>query len=171
MMQAIPMRPRSIALICALAALAAAAAAAQASGASGGACVPAAIHHGPPPAWTGDAFEPSTGGYVPPYSVSADAGAAAFFFAPTLRAGDPSNPANKVLWVVRYPRNGHPLKISGRYGGNAKLTAHSSWPADSSPGAIYPSYVNLPKAGCWELTLRWGTHRTRLDVEVHPRTH
>ncbi|HEY5389385.1 MAG TPA: hypothetical protein VIJ83_02425 [Solirubrobacteraceae bacterium] len=146
-------------------------AATPAGAATGGRCVASAIHHGRPPAWAAPAFVPSTGGYVPPYAVSGNAAAAAFYFAPTLRAGSPTNPTNKVLWVMRYPRDGQPLTIVGRYGSNPALTAHSSWPADASPGEIYPSYVNLPKAGCWELTLSWNHHRARIDVEVHPRTH
>ncbi|HLW96719.1 MAG TPA: hypothetical protein VKS25_15190 [Solirubrobacteraceae bacterium] len=146
-------------------------AAAPAGGATGGRCAVSAIHHGRPPAWAAPAFVRSTGGYVPPYSVSGNDAAAAFFFAPTLRAGSPTNPTNKVLWVVRYARNGNPLRIVGHYGSNPAITAHSSWPADSSPGEIYPSYVNLPKAGCWELTVSWGAHRARVDVEVHSRTH
>jgi hypothetical protein len=40
--------------------------------------------------------------------------------------------------------------------------------ADSSPGEIYPSYVDLPAPGCWRLSLRWGAHAAQLDVEVHP---
>ncbi|HEX4033921.1 MAG TPA: hypothetical protein VHX66_05715 [Solirubrobacteraceae bacterium] len=165
------MRKRLAVLLCVLAPVLVAAAASPAGGVAATACSPAAIHHGPPPAWTGAAFGPSTGGHVPPFAVSGHAAAAAFFFAPTLRAGNPSNPANKVLWVVRYARDGSPLRISGRYGANTAVTAKSSWPDNSSPGEIYPSYVNLPRAGCWELTLRWSSHQARIDVEVHPRAH
>lgn len=155
-------------LLGALAALLAAAASA-AGGATAASCVANAIHHGRPPAWAAPAFVPSTGGYVPPFALSGNAAAAAFFFAPTLRAGAPTNPTNKVLWVMRYPRGNQPLTIFGRYGSDHKLTARSSWAADASPGEIYPSYVNLPRAGCWELTLSWNSHRAQIDVEVHPR--
>jgi len=147
------------------------AAASPAGGAMATRCVAAPIHHGRPPSWAAPAFVPSTGGYVPPYAVSGNAAAAAFFFAPTLRAGSPTNPTNKILWVVRFPRDNQPLTIFGRYAANPAVTARSSWPADASPGEIYPSYVNLPKAGCWELTLNWNSHQARIDVEVHPRTH
>jgi hypothetical protein len=80
-----------------------------------------------------------------------------------LRAGHPVDPANKVLWVVRAPRHGRPLRIVARRGG---ATVRISRAADSGPGEIYPSYVDLPKAGCWRLTLAWGPHRARIDVAV-----
>jgi hypothetical protein len=41
-------------------------------------------------------------------------------------------------------------------------------PPDSSPGEIYPSAVDLPKPACWRLSLAWGSHRARIDVNVAP---
>ncbi len=130
-------------------------------------CAPAAIHNGAPPRWTAAAWADSSPGFKMPYALAAGDAAAAFYFAPSLRAGHPTNPANKVLWVVRFPRNGHPLAITARAGRDSSLLVSSSWPADSYPGEIYPSYVDLPKPGCWHLELVWGSHRTSLDVEVH----
>jgi hypothetical protein len=102
-----------------------------------------------------------------PFALTSGETAAAFFWA-RLRAGHPDNPANKVLWIVRAPRDGHPLVIEA---------SPSAWPggkvvleeeADSGPGEIYPSYVDLPTPGCWRLGLRWGVHRASIDVTVHP---
>jgi hypothetical protein len=129
-----------------------------------GACVPAPILRGAPPPWTSSAWADSPG-FRLPYSVASGRSAAAFFWV-TLRAGSPTNPANKVLWVMRYPRRGSPLRISARDGAKPALTVRSSWPADSSPGEIYPSYLNLPKPGCWRLTLRWSSHVAHLNVSV-----
>jgi hypothetical protein len=130
-------------------------------------CVPAAIHHGAPPAWTAAAWSDSSPGFRVPYSLASGDAAGAFFFAPRLRAGHPENPSNKVLWIVRFPRDGHPLQITARLGRDPSRVVHASWPADSSPGEIYPSALDLPKPGCWELELAWGSHRASLDVEVH----
>jgi hypothetical protein len=129
-------------------------------------CVAAAIHHGAPPAWTRSAWADSSHGYTPPYAVATKGRAAAFFFADPLRAGHPTDPANKVLWVVRQPRDGMPLIISARRAGSRSPAVRISRPADSSPGEIYPSYVDLPQAGCWRLALAWGSHRAAIDITV-----
>jgi hypothetical protein len=134
------------------------------------ACLPAVIHVGAPPRWTAPAWADSSPGFRMPYSLASGDAAAAFFFAPRLRAGHPQNPSNKVLWVVRARRAGHPLKIIARLGSDPTQVVRVSWPADSSPGEIYPSAVDLPRPGCWRLQLAWGSHRASIDVQVHPRT-
>jgi hypothetical protein len=133
------------------------------------ACVPAAVHTGAPPRWTAAAWADSSPGFRIPYSLASGDAAAAFWFAPRLRAGHPENPSNKVLWIVRFPRNGHPLEITARLAADPARVVRISRPADSSPGEIYPSAVDLPKPGCWRLGLAWGSHRASIDVEVHPR--
>jgi hypothetical protein len=103
-----------------------------------------------------------------PYALTSGDTAGAFFFAPRLRAGNPENPSNKVLWIVRSPRNGHPLTITARLNADPSEVVRISRPADSSPGEIYPSDVDLPKPGCWRLSLAWGPHRAHIDVQVYP---
>ena len=141
-------------------------AAAGPAGAAGG-CTPTAIHRGTLPAWTAPAWADSSPGFRLPYALASGDSAAAFFWV-DLRAGDPSNPANKLLWVMRYARRGTPLRILARWGGDPAVSVRSSWPADSSPGEIYPSYLNLPRAGCWALTIRWSSHAARLAVQIAP---
>jgi hypothetical protein len=131
-------------------------------------CAAAAVHHGPPPAWTAAAWADSSPGFSVPYSVATGSRAAAFFFAKSLRAGHPTDPANKVLWVVGQPRQGMPLTISARRIGDRSPTVRISEPADSGPGEIYPSYVDLPRAGCWRLALAWAGHRAAINVHVAP---
>jgi hypothetical protein len=101
-----------------------------------------------------------------PYALASGGEAAAFFFADPLRAGHPTNPSNKVLWVVRLPREGKPLIITARRAGGSAQVVRIRREADSGPGEIYPSYVDLPKPGCWALTLAWGVHRASIDVQV-----
>ena len=131
------------------------------------ACVPTPIKHGAPPSWSAAAWSDSSRGFRLPYSLASDRSAAAFWWV-RLRAGKPRDPANKVLWVMRYARRGSPLRVVARYGPDPALVARSSWPPDSSPGEIYPSYLNLPRPGCWRLTLRWSTHTAHLTVTVAP---
>jgi hypothetical protein len=103
-----------------------------------------------------------------PYALATEKAAAAFFFAPTLRAGHPTNPANKVLWVVRFPRDGQPLTVTARLSTDRREVVRIRRPADSSPGEIYPSYIDLPTPGCWRLALAWGTHRASIDIQLKP---
>jgi hypothetical protein len=145
--------------------------AAQSSAKSQGGCVATRVHRGAPPAWTAPAWADSSPGFTLPYALSSGDAAAAFFFANPLRAGHPTNPHNKILWVVRYPRNGKPLNIVARSPTDPGKTVRASWPADSEPGEIYPSYVDLPKPGCWELTLSWDTHTAHLDLQVQRPIH
>lgn len=71
-----------------------------------------------------------------------------------------------MLWIVRFPRNGHPLSITAHFGRDPAEVVRSVWSADSEPGEIYPSGIDLPKPGCWHMALTWGSHRAHLDVEV-----
>jgi hypothetical protein len=132
----------------------------------GARCVPAPIHRGPPPAWTAAAWADSSPGFTVPYALASDDAAGAFFFANPLRSGHPTNPSNKVLWIVRFPRDGHMLTITARQSTDPSDVVQIRQPADSSPGEIYPSYVDLPKPGCWRLSLAWGPHRARIDVQI-----
>jgi hypothetical protein len=99
--------------------------------------------------------------------VAHDGTAVAVMFGFPLRAGTPTDPRNKVLWIMRLPRRGSPLRISASPvggGGGARARVHSSWPANSGPGEIYPSYVNVPHAGCWRVTVRWAHHTDTIDL-------
>lgn len=133
-------------------------------------CVPAPLQTGPPPPWAAAAFSNSSPGFRPPYALASSDAVAAFMFANPLRAGHPTNPSNKVLWVVRYPRNGKPLIIDARWTQDPSIDVRISRPADSSPGEIYPSQIDLPRAGCWKVTLSWGAHRASINLQVKPRS-
>ena len=37
-------------------------------------------------------------------------------------------------------------------------------PANSGPGEIYPSFVDVPLPGCWTFTLRWHGHTDTIDL-------
>ena len=127
------------------------------------------VAHGPVPAWTAPAFTQSSSRTPPwPHAVSERGNVVAIVFGYPLRAGRPTNPANKVLWIMRLPRNGSPLTIKARpLHANAPSVTIVE-PADSSPGEIYPSYVNVPSAGCWRFSLRWDGHTDSIDLPYRP---
>jgi hypothetical protein len=128
-------------------------------------CGATAMHRGTPPDWTAPAWAVSSGAPTGlPYVIAEHGHAIAFIFGFPLRAGDPTNPANKILWVVRSPRNGSDLVIHAR-------PLHASMPvitirqaANSGPGEIYPSYVNVPAPGCWQMTLHWNGRADSIDL-------
>ena len=136
-----------------------------------GGCGATKIAHGAVPAWTAPAFSNPGDAWPPPWphAISQRGTVVAILFGYPLRAGQPTNPANKVLWIMRLPRNGSPLTVSARpLHANAPRVS-GTWPADSSPGEIYPSYVNVPAAGCWRITLRWAGHTDSIDLPFGPR--
>ena len=130
-----------------------------------GGCGATKLYRGRPPGWTAPAFSDSSPGSPPwPHAVSKRGDVAAIVFGNPLRAGHPKDHTNKILWIVRLPRLGLPLRIEATpLHATAQLIRYS-WPADSSPGEIYPSYVNVPTAGCWQLTLRWAGHTDSIDL-------
>ncbi len=99
-----------------------------------------------------------------PYFITSPASAAGFLFAYPLRAGSVSNPNNKILWVVGVPRDGSDLHVTGHPQNATTPTMDQSFPANSSPGEIYPSIVNVPTAGCWHFDLSWGKNKTSVDL-------
>lgn len=130
-----------------------------------GGCGATKLYLGRPPAWTAPAFSDSSPGPSPwPYALSERGTAVAIVFGYPLRAGNPTNPANKVLWIMRLPRNGSPLTIEARPLRAGAPMIRVARPPDSSPGEIYPSYVNVPTSGCWRLTLHWARHTDSIDL-------
>jgi hypothetical protein len=96
--------------------------------------------------------------------VSTHGDVAGFLFGDPLRSGHPNNPTNKILWVVKQPRNGRPLYVTGHPLDAASPLTHDTQPADSSPGEIYPSIIDEPTAGCWQMTLAWNGHTDTVDL-------
>jgi hypothetical protein len=112
------------------------------------------------PTWAESAKPPRT----IPHVLSADGNVVAFLFGDPLWAALPNDTHNKVLWIVRQPRGGQPLKITATLPGSDVAPVHLSLPANSSPGEIYPSTVNVPAPGCWHLTLAWNGHHSAIDL-------
>jgi hypothetical protein len=86
--------------------------------------------------------------------------AAGFIFS-SLTAGPLDN---KILWYVRFPRDGKPLMAEGHPLGASRPVARFSQPANSGPGEIYPSGPAVPMPGCWHFTLSWNGHSAEVDL-------
>ena len=121
------------------------------------------------PAWTKSANPPIASGHV----LSSDGNVAAVIWPKTLRAGFMSllehnsrfTLPNKILWIVRQPRDGKPLEVTATMPGTNQHAVHFTFPADSSPGEIYPSIVNVPVPGCWHFALSWNGHHSAINLE------
>ena len=126
----------------------------------GGGCGTTPLYTGASEAWTSSAQGPTD--LV--QATGHDGNAVAFLFAHPLRAGEPENPANKILWVVKEPRGVSDLVITAHPLDAAAPTVHQSEAADSSPGEIYPSIVNVPEPGCWAFTLEWNGNKDTIEL-------
>lgn len=123
------------------------------------------LNRGAMPAWTAPAMADSTRPSPWPFALSRHRDVTAMIFGYPLRAGTPAaGRQNKVLWIMRLSRRGLPLRIEARPLHSNRPVVRETEPADASPGQIYPSYVNVPTAGCWRITLRWAGHSDQLAL-------
>jgi hypothetical protein len=92
-----------------------------------------------------------------PY-VMGDSGAiAAILFAQPLTTPPSPDHSNKILWVSR-DNDGSSLRVTARLlDGSATATRV----VDGGPG---PSIIDLPRPGCWHLTLQWGDNSDTLNL-------
>ena len=126
-----------------------------------GGCAGTALYRGAVPAWTAPAMQGGGGRLSTPlpHALSRRRNVTALVFGYPLRAGNPgSGRQNKILWIMRLPRRHTPLYLSARPLHANHPVVRQTWPADSSPGQIYPSIVDVPRAGCWRITLHWAGH-------------
>ena len=128
-----------------------------------GGCSGTQVYKGGEPDWLTTAGDNNNPKGLP-YFITSPASAAGFLFAYPLRAGSVSNPNNKILWVVGVPRDGSDLHVTGHPQNAPTPTVDQSFPANSSPGEIYPSIIDVPNPGCWHFDLSWGKNKTSVDL-------
>lgn len=92
-----------------------------------------------------------------PYLLGEHGDIAAILFAQPLASPPASDHNNKILWVSPYA-DGSSLRITATLAdGAATVTREVS----GGPG---PSIIDLPRPGCWRLTLRWAGRTDTLDL-------
>ena len=131
----------------------------QGAATANGGCGATPLLLGSAPGWASAADPPPIR-----YALGKRAQAAGFLFGYPLMAGNPEPYSDKILWVVASPRDGMPLQLAGHPLHAARPVVSSTWPADSSPGAIYPSEIEVPAPGCWQFTLSWNGHTDTIDL-------
>jgi hypothetical protein len=114
-----------------------------------------------------DTLNRSAGNNAPsgvPYAVARPAIAAGFLFGYPLHTANAGiSYSNKILWVVGTPRTGALVVDAVQAGANAPAV-HYTFPANSGPGQIYPSELDVPEPGCWSFTLRFAGQVAELEL-------
>ncbi|MCW2749351.1 MAG: hypothetical protein JWR83_461 [Aeromicrobium sp.] len=103
------------------------------------------------PTWARGGFTP--GDQAIPHVIGARGDMVGVLFGFPLSSPPSAGRSNKILWVSR-PLLTTPsdLKIHATLDGTSTVADRK---VVGGPG---PSYVNLPKSGCWTLNLRWSGH-------------
>jgi hypothetical protein len=76
----------------------------------------------------------------------------------------PDGRSTKILWVIDNPHASNSIEITGKQLSAGHETFQQSFPVASSPAGNYPSIVNVPTSGCWQLQLKSG-HTTLILEE------
>jgi hypothetical protein len=82
-----------------------------------------------------------------PHVIGRDGTIAAVLFGDPLSSPPDANRNNKILWVARRTPPLGDLKIIASQGSRTVTRVVARGPG--------PSIIDLPAAGCWQLTLRW----------------
>jgi hypothetical protein len=131
-----------------------------------GGCGPTKVFTGPGPDAKGTGAIAGLAGLRWAQASPADAGITGYFFRPTaaILVVDPSlsGPSNKILWVTQGNLGGA-LAVAAHPAGSAAPVVHFSFPG---AGRDYPSEIDLPTAGCWELDL--GSSGAAINLVVDP---
>jgi hypothetical protein len=113
------------------------------------------VDRGPLPEWARTGF---TGDTSTPHVLGDHGDILAVVFGDPLTANRTDEMANKILWVARADPDPGDLTIA------ATLDGTTTPQTRSVPGGPGPSIVDLPRAGCWRLTLTWPGHTDTLDL-------
>jgi hypothetical protein len=104
------------------------------------------------PTWARDGFSPE--GLHTPHVVGADGEIVGVLFV-RLRVHQPEGTNNKVLWVAK----------EGFGSLHIRATLEGSDVTAARTVDLGPSIVDLPAAGCWQLTLTWPGHSDTVALQ------
>ncbi len=108
--------------------------------------------------------EPSSAGIIG-YLFFADSQLApAGLYRPLHTGGSyPDGSTTKILWVTDHHGASTSMQITGTKQGTVYAMFQQTFPM-ASPAGNYPSLVNIPTAGCWQLQLTSGTLTAAVTV-------
>ncbi|MEV7801894.1 hypothetical protein AB0O28_02970 [Microbispora sp. NPDC088329] len=109
------------------------------------------------PTWARAGFSDDGSGVPHVFGERGDILAVLFEYPP--KASSDPDDGTKILWVSRLPQQPmRPLTIEARLDGTATSVTREI------TGGAGPSSVDLPKAGCWRLTLNWSGHTDAMTL-------
>jgi hypothetical protein len=126
----------------------------------------AAVDRGVLPVWARTGFSEAKPKI--PHILGRSGRVVAILFAQTLYAPPLPRRNNKILWVARTPLSTPSnLRISAqRMTGRTRVGKPAARVVPGGPG---PSIIDLPRPGCWRLTLTWAHRTDQLDLEYKAR--
>lgn len=117
------------------------------------------IELGPLPEWALAGF---SGDSSMPHVMGDRGDIVAAIFAYPLAVTRPDGSSNKILWVSKPDAPPGDLQIDATRDGTGETVQRH---VTGGPG---PSIIDLPKAGCWRLTLTWPGHTDTMDLVYQP---
>lgn len=116
------------------------------------------VEKGSLPTWARGGFTPAN--QAIPHVVGANGDIAGVLFGYPLSSPRDDDRSNKILWVSK-PKTvpGSTLKIHATLDGTSTVADRQ---VEGGPG---PSIIDLPKAGCWSLDLRWSGHTDTVQLQ------
>lgn len=113
---------------------------------------------GPLPEWARAGF---SGDSSMPHVMGERGEIVAALFGHPLTVSRPEGPSNKILWVSRVPYPTGDLVIQAKLDGTEVTESRK---VQGGPG---PSIIDLPRPGCWHLTLTWPEHTDTMGLVYH----
>jgi len=114
------------------------------------------VDKGPLPEWAREGFE---GDFTIPHVMGRRGDILAAIFGYPLTEPQQGSKTNKILWVARVPPTG-----SGNLKIDAQLDGTDEKSQSEVSGGPGPSIIDVPRAGCWHLTLTWSGHTDSMDL-------
>jgi hypothetical protein len=109
------------------------------------------------PSWARAGFSPA--GLHTPHVIGEHGQIIAVLFV-DLRVQQPAGTHNKILWVAK---GGYgPLHIRAQLQGTSRTVTRTL------PNGPAPSYVNMPAAGCWQMSLTWSSYHDTIALQYQP---
>jgi hypothetical protein len=115
----------------------------------------ATVQTGPLPEWARAGF---SGDASMPHVLGEGGQIVAAIFGNPLTVSRSDGLSNKILWVSKAAYPPGDLVIEAKLDGSE---THQTRRVAGGPG---PSIIDLPRAGCWHLTLTWPEHRDTMDL-------
>jgi hypothetical protein len=123
-------------------------------------CAP--LETGPLPDWARTGFSTADPGI--PFARSRDGRFLAIVFGDPLRSPPAPDRSNKILWVLA-PVDGPTVEPApGNFWAEARLDGTGLTVRREIGVAPGPSIVDLPRAGCWQLELHWGSYTDTIGL-------